>query len=130
MKTPLQLFSIDLVPIQKRIKSLPATKLSKLDGILSDAANEVYDTYDCILLLADTPEKVNDFSEKEFAALQILSKQTTAFLDLLEQMNYDSKYMDRLQMELSSIEDELPVILRNLKSVIHNKNQNLTSKKR
>lgn len=113
---PLQ---IDLTSFNTKIKSLPTTQLNKFDNILSDLANYAYDTYDFIIEL---PENINDISsenaEKMVTELTELKKQVSPIMDILCEINYDSKYMDRAKETIGTIDDEIPALISLLKKKI------------
>ena len=50
--------------------------------------------------------------------LTVLQKQVNPLMDTLCDMDYDSKYMDRIQHTLGTIEDEIPALLTKLKKQI------------
>lgn len=116
MKNYLQ---IDLSLFYTKLKSLPATQLGKLDNILSDLANNTYDTYEFVLEL---PENLKDISsekaEQMITELTELKNQVLPIMDILCEMNYDSKYMDRAKETLGTIEDEIPTLISMLKKKI------------
>ena len=107
---------IDLSKFTEQIKSIPVSSLNMLDGILSKLANHVYDTYEYML---DFPDNSKELSKEQAAAiindLMELQSQVTPLMNILCDMDYNSKYMDRVKEELGTIEDEIPGLLTKLK---------------
>lgn len=115
-KNPLKL---DLSKFTEKVKNLPITKINKFDDILSDLANHAYDTYEYILEL---PENIKELSKEKAISLMndltALQCQVTPLMNIICDMDYRSKYMDRVKEELGTIEDEIPELLKRLKKKI------------
>lgn len=110
---------IDLSLFYEKLKSLPVTQLNKLDLILSELANYTYDTYDFITELAENLNNISDENaEKMVTELTELKKQVSPIMDILCEMNYDSKYMDRAKETIGTIDDEIPALISLLKKKI------------
>lgn len=110
---------LDLSGFTEKVNTMPATQLKKLDEILFDLANHAYDTYEYVL---DLKERIKDLPKLEAESmmndLTALQKQVNPLMNTLCDMDYDSKYMDRVQHTLGTIEDEIPALLTKLKKQI------------
>lgn len=119
MPIPKNQLSLDLSKFNDNLQSLQAKEINKLDNILSGLANYAYDTYDFIIEL---PENINDISsenaEKMVTELTELKKQVSPIMDILGEINYDSKYMDRAKETIGTIDDEIPALISLLKKKI------------
>jgi hypothetical protein len=115
---PLQL---DLSKFTEQVKNLPITKINKFDVILSDLANHAYDSYEYILELT---ENIKELSKEKAVNmindLTALQCQVTPLMNVLCDMDYRSKYMDRVKEELGTIEDGIPELIKHLNKKIKN----------
>ena len=107
------LLKLDLSEYKKKIKALPLTKINKFDNLLSDLANYAYDTYEYVIELPDNKENISkDQASKMIEDLNELNKQVTPLMDILCDMDYESKYMDRATEVLGGIEDDIPELIK------------------
>ena len=121
MKKTESSLSLDITIEIKEVQSLKITQINKFDSLLMDIANKVYDTYEYILDSKKEPAKIKNVvkeeSEKMIKDLTRIEKQSRALMDLLYAMDYESKNMDRLQLELIAIENEIPSLVSKLKGL-------------
>ena len=112
---------LNLSKFTGQVKNLPITKFNKFDDILSDLANHAYDAYDYILEL---PENIKELSKEKAVCmindLTALQCQVAPLMNVLCDMDYRSKYMDRVKEELGTIEDEIPELIKHLYKKIKN----------
>lgn len=114
---------LDLKKFSEQVQNLPITKINKFDDILSDLANHAYDTYEYILELPDNIKHLSkEKTESLINDLIKLQKQVTPLMNVLCDMGYRSKYMDRVQEELGTIGEEIPKLLKRLEKKINNEN--------
>ena len=117
MKNPLQ---IDLFPFIEKIKTFPISNDRTFDGLLFEMHQMAYDAYDYIL--GDLPSKMKKMKRKEatelISDLHALKKQVTPIMDILDNMHYDSKEMDRAIEFIGTIEKEIPKLIRKAKKII------------
>ena len=117
MNNPLH---IDLLPFIEKIKTFPISNDRGFDVLLFEMHQIAYDAYD--YMLGDLPEKINEMKKKEakevIADLQALKKQVAPLMNILCNMNYDSKEMDRAKDFLGTIEEEIPKLIRKAKKNI------------
>ena len=111
--------TLQLTEWKKKTEAFPMSQHSKFDGFLLDVANAIYDTYEYIIEFDyDVIKGINRKElEKMIVDLERIEKQSTEFLDYLCELDFDSKNMDRVQMGLCNMEDEIPVILKKIKKL-------------
>lgn len=97
----------------KTINTFPFGMGSEFDHLLSDISNYVYDAYEYMLDLDETINTLNQSEQKRLKiSLQKLLSEITPLLDLLCSLDHNSKYMDRAQYLLGTMEEELTKLLR------------------
>ncbi len=119
MKKTENALTLDITEEIKEVQSLKITQINKFDNLLMDIGNKVYDTYKYILESKKEQTKIKNIvkeeSEKMIQDLTRIEKQSRTLMDLLYAMEYESKNMDRLQLELIAIENEIPLLVSKLK---------------
>src|SRR4051812_48368342 len=108
--------AINVTVFIKQLESLPATQLSKLDSILSDVANHVYDLAEYISRLNEETNSFNVVKRQElFTEMKELQEQLDLLSGVLCDMVYDSHYMDRTLHILGSAREDVKELLKELK---------------
>ncbi|MFM7021965.1 MAG: hypothetical protein ACKOXB_03235 [Flavobacteriales bacterium] len=101
-------FSIQLSAFIQQLNTLPVSQLYKLDSILSDLANHVYDIGEYTSDLLEGADAF-DIEQKSKTLQEIvdLEKELISLSDILYKMDYDSHYMDRTQHTLAGVFDDV-----------------------
>ena len=98
----------------KTINTFPMGKGIEFDHLLSDISNYVYDAYEYILDLEEDMNTLKPIEQKRLRlSLQSLLSEITPLLDLLCNLDHNSKYMDRAQYFLGTMEKEIEELLKN-----------------
>lgn len=79
----------------KQLQSLPVSQLKRLDGILSDLGNYVYEIGEHISELRKEVKNFNSSQKKtKLPEIEALQKELNELADLIYDMEYASHYMN------------------------------------
>lgn len=114
-KSPL---SLDISKFILKIQSLKDTQTDKLNKLLSDTANNIYDTYEYICDLDDDRSEIKKISDKEAESmlkdLNKILKQSDQLTRLLDSINFDNDYTDKMQHQIDTFEEIIPNLIKAL----------------
>jgi hypothetical protein len=115
-KNPLKL---DFSSFIKKLENLPVTKKRELDIILSDLHDYFYKTNDYFADLPDIIETLTkEKAEEMIKDLTELNREVGLIMDVIYDIDIESKPMDRVEFALGSLEDEIPDLIESLKEKI------------
>ena len=114
-KNPLQL---DFEKFKNKIEKIPITKLDDLDEVLYDIHVYIYDAYELVCELPDKIKRIKKYrAEKLKTELLELKKKITLFMDFLDTIQFESKWMDRVEHMMGTMEEEIPKLTRKLRKL-------------
>ena len=98
-----------LLDLSLEIKKVNNLTLKQIDEFFSELTNKIYDTYDYICELDETPIYIKTLSSKEIEVLkgnlQRINKQSIELNDMLCDIDYENKNIDRTQHMLNELEE-------------------------
>ena len=116
METMAEIPQFDIAQIIEKQKTVSFKNSREVDSYYLDCANSLYETYEFILEGEDTFKGID--KEQALKYLETLLLQISELLDLLEDVDFDSKNLDRFETCLVELEEEIPRMQKHLAQAI------------